>query len=68
VEDGGPGISIDNRCDVFLLEFTTTQDGTGIGLASVSHTVAAHEWRIQVQDGSDGGARFEISDVETDDQ
>jgi PAS domain S-box-containing protein len=68
VEDDGPGIPVDNRGDVLLPGFTTKDGGTGIGMASVSQIVAAHDWRIQVQDGSDGGARFEISDVEICDQ
>jgi PAS domain S-box-containing protein len=65
VEDDGPGIPVADRDDVFLPGFTTKDDGTGIGMASVSQIVAAHDWRIQVRGGSDGGTRFEISDVET---
>lgn len=65
VEDNGPGIPADVRDDVFTPGFTTKEDGTGIGLASVSQIVTAHGWRIRVQEGSDGGARFEISGVDS---
>ncbi|MFW5905284.1 MAG: PAS domain-containing sensor histidine kinase, partial [archaeon] len=36
----------------------------GFGLNIVREIVDAHGWDIQVIDGQDGGARFEITGVE----
>ncbi|PHQ40447.1 hypothetical protein DJ69_01320 [Halorubrum persicum] len=63
VEDNGPGIPENERTDVFVPGFTTKESGTGFGMASVAQIVAAHGWRIRVQDGINGGARFEIFDI-----
>ncbi|MFW6382893.1 MAG: ATP-binding protein, partial [Haloferacaceae archaeon] len=60
VEDDGPGIPAEDRERVFDSGFTTDDDGTGLGLAIVDRIAAAHGWRIEVTDGSDGGARFEF--------
>jgi PAS domain S-box-containing protein len=61
VEDTGPGIPEDERDDVFQSGYTTNQDGTGFGLAIVKRIVEAHGWEITVTEGTDGGARFEVS-------
>ncbi|NHX37743.1 MULTISPECIES: PAS domain S-box protein [Halolamina] len=64
VADDGPGIPEAERDDVFTPGFTTKEGGSGLGMASVAQIVAAHGWEIRVRDGIDGGARFEIVDVE----
>jgi PAS domain S-box-containing protein len=61
VEDDGPGIPENRREDVFDRGFTTSEDGTGFGLAIVADIVEAHGWTIEVTEGRDGGARFEIA-------
>lgn len=60
VEDDGPGIPEDERDNVFDAGYTTTDGGTGFGLSIVKQVVDAHDWEIQVTEGTDGGARFEI--------
>ncbi|MXR51708.1 PAS domain S-box protein [Halovenus sp. WSH3] len=60
VEDDGPGIPPAVRDDVLTSGFTTSKDGTGFGLTIVSQIVEAHDWAIEITDGADGGARFEI--------
>ncbi|MCU4742465.1 PAS domain S-box protein [Halobacteria archaeon AArc-m2/3/4] len=60
VEDDGDGIPVSSRELVFERGHTTSEDGTGFGLAIVSDVVDAHGWRIDVLEGADGGARFEI--------
>lgn len=60
VEDDGRGIPEDERDDVFDARYTTTDDGTGFGLSIVKQVVNAHDWEIQMTEGTDGGARFEI--------
>ncbi|MCQ4333883.1 PAS domain-containing sensor histidine kinase [Natronomonas sp. F2-12] len=64
VEDDGPGIPSDERSQVFEAGHSTTQGGTGLGLSIVKQIIEAHDWRVHLTEGSDGGARFEITSVE----
>ena len=64
VEDDGPGIPEEKREAVFDSGFTTNRDGTGFGLAIVKEIAEAHGWTILLVDADEGGARFEISNVE----
>lgn len=64
VEDDGPGISEDERDNVFNAGYSTAEDGTGLGLSIVKQIVDAHGWNVCVTEGSNGGARFEITSVE----
>lgn len=61
VEDTGPGIDPGEREAVFDPGYTTDDDGTGLGLAIVRGIIEAHGWTVAVTEGSDGGARFEIT-------
>jgi len=65
VADDGPGVSPELRDDAFTPGVTTTEGGSGFGLAIVEEIVAAHGWEIRLTDGESGGARFEITGVET---
>ena len=60
VVDDGAGIPDDRRESVFERGFTTSEEGTGFGLAIVSEIVDAHDWSIAVGESESGGARFEI--------
>ena len=64
VEDDGRGIPPSEREAVFERGHTTSDHGTGFGLAIVDQIVAAHGWEIEVAEGSDVGARFEVTGVE----
>lgn len=64
VEDDGEGIPAEERGDVFDAGFTTNSDGTGFGLNIVEQIASAHNWDIEIDEGSSGGARFEICGVE----
>ncbi|MFC7009396.1 ATP-binding protein [Halalkalicoccus salilacus] len=50
---------------MFNAGYTTAKDGTGFGLSIVKQIADAHDWKVRVIDGSDGGARFEITGVES---
>ena len=63
VEDDGPGIPPEDRSGVFDLGYSTADEGTGFGLAIIKRIVEAHGWEITVTDGTDGGARFEVTGV-----
>lgn len=64
VEDNGSGIPVEKREDVFEPGYSECQEGTGFGLPIVERIVEAHGWDIRITDGSEGGARFEMSGVE----
>ena len=63
VEDDGSGILEADRDKVFEAGYSTSEDGTGFGLSIVERVTDAHGWEINVTDGSEGGARFEITGV-----
>jgi len=65
VEDDGVGIPPEERERVFDVGYSTSQNGTGFGLAIVEQVADAHGWDVSVAEGSDGGARFEIENVDT---
>ncbi|WP_248909658.1 PAS domain S-box protein [Halocatena marina] len=60
IEDDGPGIPPEDRERVFERGYSTDANGTGLGLVIVLVIVQAHEWSIDVTEGTSGGARFEI--------
>jgi signal transduction histidine kinase len=64
VEDDGSGIPEDSRDDAFEAEYTTADEGTGFGLSIVKEVADAHGWDITITEGSEGGARFEITNVD----
>ena len=64
VADDGPGVPDEEKDEVFESGYTTNTDGTGFGLAIVEEIATAHGWAVSVTDAEDGGARFEITDVD----
>jgi len=64
VADDGPGIPAEVRDRVFDSGYSGSTDGTGFGLAIAEQIAEAHGWTIEVTEGTDGGARFEIRGVE----
>lgn len=63
VEDDGPGIPAADREQIFEAGYSTSTEGTGFGLSIVKEIVEAHDWDIRLRDGTDGGARFEITGI-----
>jgi len=62
VEDDGPGLPPADYNRVFESGFTTSDGGTGFGLAIVRQIAEAHGWTVTAADATaeSGGARFEI--------
>ena len=65
VADDGPGIPPAEREAVFDAGYSTNDGGTGFGLRIVEEVVADHDWTLRLAEGTDGGARFEITGVDT---
>jgi PAS domain S-box-containing protein len=64
VEDDGDGIDAEDRSRVFETGYSTSDAGTGFGLWIVAEIAEAHDWTVTIDEGSDGGARFEITGVD----
>jgi len=64
VADDGPGIPADDREAVFETGYSSKERGTGFGLSIARQIVEAHGWEITLTASEDGGARFEMTDVE----
>jgi len=64
VADDGRGIPDGDRDAVFDYGYSTTDDGTGYGLAIVRSVADAHGWTVTVGESEAGGARFEFRGVE----
>jgi signal transduction histidine kinase len=60
VADDGPGIRPDEHPAVFERGYTTSEEGTGFGLAVVQEVAEAHGWTVSLGESEAGGARFEF--------
>ncbi len=60
ITDSGPGVAADQRDKIFEPFYTTTANGTGLGLAVSRQIVASHGGTLTVAGAPAGGARFEI--------
>ena len=65
VEDTGEGIPEPERGTIFDAGYSSSATGTGFGLAIVEQIIDAHGWEITATESEAGGARFEITGVET---
>lgn len=61
IVDQGPGIPTSEREKIFDPFYTTSVDGTGLGLSVVRHLARENNWQVTVDDGQDGGARFKLT-------
>jgi signal transduction histidine kinase len=68
VADDGVGIPEGDREAAFEAGYTTAEDGTGFGLDIVGGIVDAHDWSIAVGESAAGGARFDITGMDRDDE
>ncbi len=65
VADDGPGIPPDRRETIFEAGHSTRDGGTGLGLVIVQEVAKAHGWSLSVSASESGGARFEVTGVDT---
>jgi len=65
LEDDGPGFAVDPPDRVLDAGFTTVDENTGFGLYVASSIAQDHGWTISLSESADGGARFEIRNVES---
>ncbi|MFB6253992.1 MAG: ATP-binding protein [Halobacteriaceae archaeon] len=64
IADNGPGIPSGERDQVFESGYSSKDNGTGFGLAIVKEIVDAHGWEISVTESEEGGAKFDIKNVD----
>ncbi|GCF14350.1 hypothetical protein Harman_22850 [Haloarcula mannanilytica] len=62
--DDGTGIPEDERESVFRSGYSTSDTGTGFGLAIVREIAEAHGWTVTTTESEGGGARFEFRGVD----
>jgi signal transduction histidine kinase len=65
VADDGPGIPEAEREQVFETGYSTNDEGTGFGLSIVASIVEAHGWELRATESEAGGARFEVTGVDS---
>lgn len=65
VADDGSGIPASERDLVFEAGYSGTAGNTGLGLSIVHRVAEAHGWDISITNSTTGGARFEITGVQT---
>jgi signal transduction histidine kinase len=61
VQDSGPGIPAEARQHLFEPFYTTKANGTGLGLALSREYVESFGGKLELEAGSDAGARFVLS-------
>jgi len=60
VDDTGPGVPEELRCQIFEPFFTSKPEGTGLGLPLAAHIVRDHDGEIDFGPAPVGGTRFTI--------
>jgi signal transduction histidine kinase len=60
VEDTGHGISEENLARIFVPFYTTTENGTGLGLPAVRRIARAHGGRVRVTSTPGCGSTFTL--------
>jgi signal transduction histidine kinase len=60
VSDTGPGLTAEQRTQLFVPGFTTKPQGSGLGLAIVQRIVSDHHGTIVVDDANGGGTTFRV--------
>ncbi len=64
VADDGRGIPAGDAAQIFEPGYSSDEHGTGLGLAIVDRIATLHGWSVELCQ-TDGGACFEITDLET---
>ena len=60
ISDTGSGLSPEALEKAFDPFFTTKEKGSGLGLAIVKNTIEAHQGRIRLENGVQGGVAVRI--------
>ena len=61
IQDSGPGISAENRNNIFDPFFSTKETGTGLGLSICRTIVERHGGKLVLKESNARGSAFEVS-------
>lgn len=64
IQDDGAGLPEGDPSQLFKIGHSSTDEGTGMGLAIVQEIANGHGWEIAATESPDGGARFEVTGVD----
>ncbi|QLD86161.1 PAS domain-containing sensor histidine kinase [Natronomonas halophila] len=64
VEDDGDGISDEMKVELQSSDESKATHSDGYGLQMVEQVAEEHDWRMEITDAENGGARFELTEVE----
>jgi PAS domain S-box-containing protein len=67
VADDGRGIPPEDHDQVFESRYSTSTDGTGLGLTIVTTIAESHGWTVELASSTDG-ARFDVTGVDVADR
>jgi signal transduction histidine kinase len=65
VADDGTGIDEERQDRIFEPGYSSDEHGTGLGLAIVERIADLHGWAVDVRSSEAGGARFEITGLDS---
>jgi signal transduction histidine kinase len=60
IADDGTGIPEEKRDEALEQGYSTSEEGSGLGLSIVGGIVDAHGWELAITEARDAGARFEF--------
>jgi PAS domain S-box-containing protein len=63
IEDDGEGLPVEKKEQLLEQGYTTSDEGTGLGLTIVETICEAHGWKLHLTEGDNKGFRVEIQNV-----
>lgn len=64
IEDNGTGLPAGDYDRIFEAGYSKGEVGTGLGLQITKRIAKTHDWTIRPTESDEGGARFEITDID----
>lgn len=61
IDDNGPGVSVQEKKQIFEPFYSSRAEGTGLGLSIVHSIITSHGGTIECHENPWGGARFQVT-------